>query len=122
MLEALVGLAVGAVMGLGMAWGAAQALHSQRFATTQNMTVFAMRNALSNASALSSGSAPVTVAMPTGPAKTLAATKTCVATSTVMIAIPNHPETVNYQKPCSLSTNADTTNQSIVGGDGVIQF
>ena len=123
MLEALVGLAVGALLGLAMAWGAAQVLHSQRYSATQSMAVFAMRQALSTAPAPTGGATATNVTVPFGAGSvTLTAVKNCDAKVWVTMMANGASAAVQYQKPCTLSTDSNATNKSIVGGDGVIQF
>ena len=123
MLESLVGLAVGAVLGLAMAWGAAQALKSQRFSTTQNMVVFTMRQALANATSVSAGttSTPLSVTIDTSNLS-LSANRTCSAPTTIAATVATYAANISYQKPCGLATVNDATNRSVVGGDGVIEF
>ena len=131
MLEAVIGLAVGAILGLAMAWGAAQAMHSQRFSTAQSTVVFAMRQKLSvasapvfAASAASAQSTVTTLNVPIGGVGvTLTGVTTCQPPVAITMAVGGSSSTVNYRKPCTLSTNSgDAANKSVVGGDGVIQF
>ena len=118
MIEALVGLALGAILGLGMAWGAAQALKTQRFAATQNMAVFALRNDLANQAGLT----PATPSFTLGTGLVVTATKTCPGTTNLQIATHNRPTSVIVQLPCTLKTDANAANKSILGGDGGIEF
>ncbi len=124
MLEAVVGLAIGATLGLAMAWGAAQALHSQKFSSTQSMLVFAMRQNLSAASSpLRGTSAAVSISVPaSGSPMTLSGVKSCDAAVPISMTVNGVSGAVNYQKPCELSTDNTAANQSVVGGGGAIKF
>jgi Tfp pilus assembly protein PilV len=134
LLEALVAIVLSAAMGLGMAYGAAKALSSQRYASTQNMAVFGLRQALASAAyptaaynnaasnlplALSSINAAGAAA--TASTNHVAYTKSCSQIAARVTAADLAAVTV-YPYTCTLSTRSDPTSIAVLGGNGVLSF
>lgn len=129
LLEAMVGMVIGASLSLGMAYGAARALAAQRYATTQSMAVFSMREKLATSSAVS-GSGNFALDLnnvdaagnaTTKVTKTLSYTLTC-SKITPTITFASIDAQVTVSKPCSMSTRSDEVSAAVLGGSGVVSF
>ena len=129
LLEAMIGMVISASLSLGMAYGTARALAAQRYATTQSMAVFSMREKLVTSSAVSgsgnfaldlnnldaSGNAVTKVT------KTLSYTLTCSKISPTL-TFANIGAQVTVSKPCSMATSSDAVSTEVLGGNGVVSF
>lgn len=129
LLEAMVGMVVGASLSLGMAYGAARALAAQRYATTQSMAVFSMREKLATSAAVS-GSGNFALDLnnldaagnaTTKVTKTLSYTLTCSKISPT-ITFASIGAQVTVSKPCSMATSSDAVSAEVLGGSGIVSF
>jgi Tfp pilus assembly protein PilV len=134
LLEALVAMVLSAAIGLGLAYGAAKALSSQRYASTQNMAVFGLRQTLASASYPTAaynnaaGTLPLALnsvnaagAAATVSTKNVAYTKSCTQIAPTVTAADLAAVTV-YPYACTLSTSSDATSIAVLGGNGVLSF
>ena len=129
LLEAMVGMVIGASLSLGMAYGAARAMAAQRYATTQSMAVFSMREKLATSSAVSgSGNFALNLNNLDGAGnavtkvtKTLNYTLTC-STISPTITFASIGAQVTVSKPCSMATSSDAVSAAVLGGSGVVSF
>ena len=129
LLEAMVGMVIGASLTLGMAYGTARALAAQRYAATQSMAVFSMREKLATSAAVS-GSGNFALDLNnldaagnavTKVTKTLNYTLTC-ATISPTITFASIGAQVTVSKPCSMATSSDAVSTEVLGGNGVVSF
>lgn len=127
LLEAMVGLLIAALVGLGMAYNSARALNGKRFAATQTLGVSQLRNLLTHADSLSTlcggGS---TLAIAAGDASSTSfsvPTSISCTWATVTVSGAGLSATTSTQmlSGLTLSTTAgNATAITLFGGDGVI--
>ena len=138
LLEAVVGIAVSAALGLGMAYSAARALKAQRYSTTQNLAVLQMRTLLTVPGDLSAwcaaGSGELNIALNNVTASgavgdddesrsTAVPYMLSCSVLTPTITGAGQSATVSLKRPTALSTvDSGGGANSLFGGDGVIRF
>ncbi len=137
LLEALVGVALSAALGLGMSYGVARALVAQRYASTQNMAVVQMRGLLAVPGDLqvwcgNSGSRSFDLSLnnidASGAASaanttvTLPYALTCNTLSPTVSAA-NQSAVASVTRPTTLATtNEGALASAVLGGNGVLRF
>lgn len=125
LLEALIGMILMAIVGLGLSYATAKSLHSQRFLNTQNIFVSSVREWLLTADGQKlaracngSGQPEITIGD-----QTATLTVTC-ETQTVVIGTPSLHISINDDSvwtTINLVAPASATTQAMFGGDGRIQ-
>lgn len=125
LIEAMLGILLMTIVGLGLSYAAGRALNSQRYQSTQNLAIAQMRNALTTTgmTALCAGSsASVSVS-----ASAVSLPIPTCATASVSIGVAGSTA-LNVTLPASvvtsLSFSTPGTNETVglFGGDGVITF
>lgn len=119
LLEAMVGVVLSAALGLGMAYSAARALNTQRYASTQNLAVMDMRLSLATGGACVAGTVPA--ASGTGLLANLSYERSCI-TLTPTISAAGASVATSLNRTESLSTSTSDTTTGFFGGDGRIRF
>jgi len=121
LLEAMVGILLSAVLGLGMAYSAARALNAQRYASIQNLAVMDMRVSLATSSACVAGAVAAASGAASGALASLSYTQTC-STLTPTISAAGAIATTSLSRTESLATSTSAASTGLFGGDGVIRF
>lgn len=133
LLEALIGILLMAVIGLGLSYAVARVLNSQRYTTTQNIAIMQMRNLLAtnnNIQTFCTSTENVDVTLNpqavTPTTVTLPATINCSPTSSIAVGVTGNTgfnENVSFLTRLSISTPANNNSaKSLFGGDGVISL
>jgi hypothetical protein len=131
--EALIGVILSAVLGLGMAYSAAATLKAQRYANLGSMTVLEMRSLLAAPPSTmsdwcTSGTGTFSLLLNnltadgeavSGSANTVSYTLDCAVFAPTVTGA-SQGAAVSVQRPTKLSTSAQAS--SLVGGDGKISF
>lgn len=121
LLEAVVGILLSAALGLGMAYSAARALNTQRYASTQNLAVMDMRQSLTTSGACVSGTVSAASGAGSGTLAGLSYERSCV-TLTPTISAAGTSVTTSLSRTQELKTSTSSTTSALFGGDGVISF
>ena len=133
LLEALIGILLMAVIGLGLSYAVARALNSQRYTSTQNIAIMQMRNLLATSSSIqtfctSSPNIRVTL-NPQAQVPTnidLQAAINCSPASTIAVGVMANTgfnENVSFITRISLSTPTNNNDaKSLFGGDGIVSL
>lgn len=133
LLEGLVAMAISGALGLGMVYGAAKVVAAQRYASTQNMAVFSMRNLLrapvTAASAAASGTFTLSLKnidaagnAATASTQTLSYTRSCPTTTATISVVGAASAAVTATKSCTMATVSDAISKAVLGGCGVLSF
>lgn len=126
LIEAIVGILLMTIVGLGLSYAAARALNSQRYQSTHNLMIAEMRNVLASQGLTNLCAGNVTVpngsllgkALPT-PTCTQASVSVGVAGSTQLnVTLPAGKVVTSLR----LSTPRDDATIGLFGGDGSIVF
>lgn len=127
LLEALIGILLMAVIGLGLSYAVTRVLNSQRYATTQNIAVVQMRNLLAtNNGNFCTAANNINVPLNKLTTVQLTAAISCSPASTITLGVVGNSgfnENVSFITRFSISTPAnDSSAKSLFGGDGVISL
>ena len=131
LLEALIGILLMSVIGLGLSFSLARTFNAQRYISTQNIAIMQMRNLLSissisQASCSSSQSIPAYLNSNISTATNIPVTISCSPASSIVVGITgntNFDKTISVITRVSISTPANNAvAKSFFGGDGVVSL
>lgn len=126
LVEAMLGILLMTIVGLGLVYAAGRALNSQRYQSTQNLAIAQMRNALmtTGVTGLCAGTSPASVSVNasavTLPIPTCAQASVSVGVAGSTALNVTLPAGVVTSLRFSTPSNNETTG--LFGGDGVITF
>ncbi|CAN5233316.1 hypothetical protein BH10PSE16_BH10PSE16_22960 [soil metagenome] len=126
LIEAMLGVLLMTIVGLGLSYAAARALNSQRYQSTQNLAIAQMRNVLTTrgladlCAGTSLASVSVNASVVTLPAPTCAQATVSVGVAGSTALNVTLPAGVFTSLRFSTPSNNETTG--LFGGDGVLTF
>lgn len=131
LLEALIGILLMSVIGLGLSFALARTFNAQRYISTQNIAIMQMRNLLSRSnlsqtSCSSSQSISVYLNSSASTATNIPVTISCSPPSNIVVGITGNSgfdKTVNAITRIAVSTPANNAvAKSFFGGDGIVSL
>lgn len=136
LLEALIGILLMSVVGLGLIFSLTRMFKVQRYTTTQTTALVTMRNLVATTNTMQSlcvppggvqGAPHAIASLPvpgsTSPSNTVSIMLTCPAAATITVGTTGFMQDVSYMTRISLATpdNNDAA-KSLISGDGVLSL
>ena len=131
LLEALIGILLMSVIGLGLSFALARTFNAQRYISTQNIAIMQMRNllsrsSLSQTSCSSSQSISVYLNSNVSTPTNIPVTISCSPASNIVVGITGNTgfdKTINVITRVAISTSANNAvAKSFFGGDGIVSL
>lgn len=132
LLESLIGMALMAILALGLGNALARSIESQRYVSTQRMAVMKLRNVVATNTSydtLCTGAPNIEMKLDVGSGsptvKTVPTTVQCGAAKNFTVGVAgdaSYNATVSFKSDMTLQTSTDSNDaKALFGGDGVIQ-